>query len=186
MLPGDTYREEKDAVLCDFPPGLANVLQRGAEIDAASGDARTTPMPTGPTWGGGRWKFAINKDGVAPGATWIIDSSEDYHDRFILAFGYYYDVTHKTWLPGESEDCAVPQPEAQGNFGQGTNPPSCGACMGYLHSTSSSLVLLHYNGTNALVLGVNAGGDLIMVNNQAATVYPCIFYLITDQFPVRT
>lgn len=189
MLPSDPYREEK-AIDSPVPPGLVNKLQRGAEIEAASGDDPTTAKPTDPTWGGGQWRFGVSKTGLiesggGAGEYWTIDDSIDYRKRFILAFGYAYD--DPDLLPGESSPLSR-QPGADVNFdGMGAAVSGiCAPCMGYLNGTDWAAVNLAGSAyTGEVVLGTDGDGKLRMRYTGTTRIYPVIFFLVTDQFPTR-
>lgn len=183
MLPNDTdffANDGNEEVTHDW----TNSIELSANVQTASETDETYPAPTGTTlsWGGGRIIFYHKVAGVGAGATGVIDDTLDYRNRQVIVLnGGFYDVADKlpgggAWSGAGGMVYTVPFTATSlwtEDGGATGDPPSAN----YLNLDGAG---------NAYIFCESTSHDLRYRNGSAASEYPFMVILVSDQFPTRT
>lgn len=179
MLPDDPYFDAKDPG-SDFPPGLANALQRSVGCEKAAWASGTFPAPTGTTlpWGGA--KIVVYRGTLGADSTVIADDSIDWRNRLLLIIGGIY--TAEADLPGNGTE-PVNQPDFDYPLNQDLK--AVPIITGYLNESTRIEICQLPSGY--VKIETNASGELLLHGvSTAAALYPVLWIVATDQFPART
>jgi hypothetical protein len=211
MLPGDTYREEKDQN-SPFPPGLANALQRDLSVLKASESEGTFPSPAGSSgaWGGARRIVACfyGADGggadLADGGVWTVDSKSasgiDWRNRVItIVDAWFMAANEGDNIPGGGGE-PLAQPNIGGAFIYPDWSPGHYGCRTFYTKDGSADPAgsgtppagYHYqfriSGTGMIAsLHVAADGSSLRFANHLGAAMGGVFLVLDvfDQFPTR-
>lgn len=181
MLPDDPYFDAKDPG-SDFPPGLANVLQRSVGCEKAVWASGTFPAPAGTSlpWGGGRLVFF--RATLGADSTITVDDAIDWRNRAIMVFGGFYDDAAD--LPGSGTE-PVAQPDYAYWLSQALGVER--ECLnGYLGGSRSLKVLVLVSSDIRLEADGTTGELKMVGNGTPVALYPCLWIFASDQFPTRT